>query len=47
MFAELRVIAIFHFVEIVFVELAYERCEIGMFEETWEDGFGEFVHILL
>jgi hypothetical protein len=47
MFAELRVVTVFHFVEIVLVELAYERCEIGMFEETGKDGFGEFVHILL
>ena len=32
MFAELWIIAIFDFVEIVFIELAYERSKIGVFE---------------
>jgi hypothetical protein len=45
-FAKLRVIAVFDFVKIILVELAYKRGKIGVLEETWEDRFSELVHVL-
>jgi len=36
----------FHLVKIVFVELPYEACEIGVFEHFGKDRFGEFIRIL-
>ena len=46
MFTKLWFIAVLDFVKIVFVELAYKRSKVGVFEETGEDGFCEFVHVL-
>lgn len=36
----------FHLVKIVFVELPYEACEIGVFEHFGKDRFGEFIRVL-
>jgi len=30
-----------HFMEVIFVQLAYEACEIAMLEVFRQDGFGE------
>lgn len=37
---------IFHFVKIVFVQLPYEACEIGVFEHFGKDSFGELIRVL-
>lgn len=46
MFSELVVIGVFDLVEVIFVQLANEGSEVGVFEHSWEDGFGELVHVL-
>jgi hypothetical protein len=45
-FTKLGVVAVLDFVKVIFVELANERGKVGVFEETREDGFREFVHVL-
>lgn len=37
---------IFHLVKIIFVQLPYEACEIGVFEHFGKDRFGEFIRVL-
>ena len=36
----------FRLVKIIFVQLAYEACEIGVFEHFGKDCFGEFIRVL-
>jgi len=36
----------FHLVKIVFVQLPYEACEIGVFEHFGKDRFGKFIRVL-
>ncbi len=31
--------------KVVFVQLSYKTRKIGVFEHSWKDGFGEFVHV--
>jgi hypothetical protein len=46
LFAELTVIRVLDFVEVVLVELSDETRKVGVFEYPGQNGFGEFVHVL-
>lgn len=46
MLAKLVVVGIFHFVKIIFVQLADKAGEIGVFEHSWQDRFRKLVHVL-
>jgi hypothetical protein len=35
MLPELVIIRVFHFMKVVFVQLAHETCEIGVLEHAW------------
>jgi hypothetical protein len=45
-FPELRIIGVFDFVKIVFVELPHEAGKVGVLEHPWEDRLCELVHVL-
>lgn len=46
MIAELIVVRVFDFVEVVFIQLPHETSEIRVLEHAWQDRFCELVHVL-
>lgn len=43
--SKLVIVYVLDLVKVVLVQLAYKGSKVGVFEHSWEDGFGEFVHV--
>ena len=45
-FTKCIVVGVFDFMKVILIQLSNETSKIGMLEQSWQNRFGEIVHVL-